>query len=372
MAVPTISSIAPTAGTPTGGQIVEIVGTGFRLPTPPVAGSIPVPPSPPSVRALVGGVAASVAVLSGTRLAVTVPKRSMPISSLTGETLGTEVVDITVENIDDAGVLIPGETVTIIDAYTYFRPSIQHDAPRRRVMRATDVLVDLLRSEVLANTVISSSTDYDPNTGTAEIEIQRTPQLVLEGPTVTFNAFFTSREEYLVAGFDPNGSPGERFRRRRLRVVDLDYELIGVTNSTVELQNLIEVLELVIDRNVEVPLECNPGDGEFFPLELRWIEDPRVERQSADPGLRSDLRVFRSRIQLRGLPITDFVEVPFDAIKEVGAEVETTQLEAAEQIGDNLPTAQGGPVRSPPDQSTSLVRPPRVPRRSPPNSGSSC
>lgn len=366
MPVPTITAVSPQTGAPTGGQLVQITGTDFRLPTPP-GPAIPAPVAPPSVRVAFGGVQSPrVDVISATRLLVAVPKRSMPIGTDGQTTLGEVVVDVTVENIDDAGVLIPGETVTSLSAYTYVRPGVAYDSGPYSVTRVTALLIDLLRSEVLANTVLETSTDYDPNTGTTQIEVQKTPQLILTGPSLTFNSFFTFRGAYPVPGLNP----GETFLKRRHRVVDLEYEIIGVTNSTVELNNLIELLEVVVDRNVSLQFECTPGQGDFITLELRWEVDPRYERQGASPGLISDLRVFRSTVEVVGLPLTEIAGVDRDAIQEVGFEVVDTLLEAPQQIGENLPTRQGGVVRSPPDQhvpSPPSFPPTGGPVRSPPD-----
>ena len=64
MAVPTITTIAPSTGTPAGGQAVEITGTNFRLPSaPPATGPVAALPSP--VEVLFDGVASpNVAVLT--------------------------------------------------------------------------------------------------------------------------------------------------------------------------------------------------------------------------------------------------------------------------------------------------------------------
>jgi len=344
MAVPTLSSITPAAGTPTGGQVIAIVGTNFRLPTPPGA-AIPVPAAPPPVRVLFGATPSpDVAVVSSTRLLVRVPKRALPVVG--PNTLASELVDVTVENIDDSGVLIPGETVTADDAYEYIRPPIAVNlAGKYGVTRVTETLVDLLRSECLANTMPETGTDYDPNTSTIKIESARTPQLVVTGPDLEFNAFFTFRGAYLVPG--PQALEG--FRRRRHRVVDLNYEIVGVTNDSIQLNNLIEVLALVVERNPTLRFELTPGQGDFIDLEMRWTSDPSYERQGADPGLISDLRVFRGALQLRGYPLRQFPGVDQDAIQEVGFEVDITTLEAPTQIGDNLPDTQGAPTRSPPD-----------------------
>ena len=344
MPIPTIATVSPATGTPTGGQLVEITGTNFRLPTAPAADVVPVPVAPPSVRVSFGGnVSTRVDVISATRLLVRVPKRTMPIGG-DGETLGTEAVDLVVENIDDSGVLIPTETVTEADGYTYTRPGISYEHGPYGLTRVTRELVDLLRSEAHPNVMLETSVDYDPATGTAVIEGQSLPQVILSGPVVMFNSFFTDRGNILVDGINVN----EGYRQRRHRVLDLDYEIIGVTKSLVELNNLIELLELVVDRNTTIQFELEYGSGDTIPLELRWITDPSYERQDLD-GLMSDLRVFRGALQVRGYPVTSFPGVDQDAVEEVGYEVDVTTLEAPLQIGDNLPTTHGAPTRSPPD-----------------------
>ncbi len=344
MPIPTIAAITPATGVPTGGQLVEITGTNFRLPTTPAADVVPAPAAPPSVTVTFGGNASDlVAVISETRMLVRVPKRSMPID-VNGHTEGTETVDIVVENVDDSGVLIPTESTTAAAASEYVRPGIDYSAGPYGVARVTAALVDILRSECLANTVLDTSIDYDPDTGTAKIEAQSLPQITLTGPTLSFNSFFTNRGSYEVAG----QNAGELYKKRRHRVVDMAYEIIGVTNSSMELHNLIELLELVVDRNSTILFEPVPNSGDTCPLELHWITDPSYERQDSE-GLMSDLRVFRGTIEIRGYPVTAFPGVDHDAIQEVGFEVDVTTLEAPLQIGDNLPTTQGAPTRSPPD-----------------------
>jgi len=344
MPIPTIATVTPATGTPTGGQLVEITGTNFRLPTTPAADVVPAPAAPPSVTVAFGGTLSTlVEVISETRLLVQVPKRSMPFDG-NGVTLGTDTVDIVVENIDDLGVLIPTESVTEANAYIYTRPGVDYTSGPYGLTRVTMAVIDILRSECHANTVIDTSTDYDPDTGTIKIEGQSLPQLILTGPSVTFNSFFTNRGNYQVDGINAL----EGFRRRRHRVLNLSYEIIGVTNSTVELNNLIELLELVIDRNTTIEFEPVPDSGDTCPLELHWVTDPSYERQDLE-GLMSDLRLFRGTFEIRGYPVTAFPGVDQDAIQEVGFEVDVTTLEAPLQIGDNLPTTQGAPTRSPPD-----------------------
>lgn len=352
MAVPTITTIAPSTGTPAGGQAVEIIGTNFRLPSaPPATGPAPVLPSP--VEVLFDGVASpKVAVLTDSRLYAVTPVHSMPFNSQ-GVTSGTDAVNVIVRNVDDTGTPIPGETVTASNGYTYARPGITHEQSGDFV-RVTMLLIDTMRSQVLANTVVETSVDFDPNTGTARIDVSTLPSLIVEGPTVTFNPFFTYRGQNPV----PGQNAGEVFLQRRHRVVDLAFDLTGVTDSMVELINLIQLLEVAVDRNsnLYLPLDASDPSAGTLPLEISFTSDPVYERQEAELG--SDIRVFRASILLKGYPLNTFAGVTNDDVQDFAASVSTISLADAEQTGENNPTTQGASTRSPPDTSTA---PPTTP-----------
>lgn len=334
MTVPTITTITPASGSPTGGQVIQIVGTNFRLPTPP-GSTVPVPPPAPSVRVTFGGVVSPrVDVVSATRLFVHVPKYTMPISDQT--TLGTASVSLVVSNINDAGAVIAGETATAANGFTFVRPSVTHANTVATITKCVRQFIDLLRSEVHPNVVLETSADYDVKTSTWKIESQSLPQVILTGPTLTNNTFFTYRGPY-----DVDGAPGESYRKRRHRVVDVQFEIIGVTSSTVENINLIELMETVIDRNTTFSYVHDVGVT--YDLELRWVDDPAYERQDND--LISDLRVFRGTVQLVGLPLTNIPGVDQDAIVGVSAEIDEVLVESITQIGDIQP--HGAPTRSP-------------------------
>src|SRR5262245_23027235 len=108
MAVPSISSITPSSG-PTGGSLlVEIAGDGFRLPT---------SSDVPSVRMLIGGRAGrDVRVLAVDRLTCLAPAAD------------AGSVDVTLQNLDADGVVVPGEEVTAAQAFTYVLPQLTPEA----------------------------------------------------------------------------------------------------------------------------------------------------------------------------------------------------------------------------------------------------
>lgn len=330
MAIPTITGVSPALGTPTGGQAVEILGTNFRQQTLPVPGVIPTPEPPKSVSVTFGGTpAVRVEIISDTRVFAYTPKRSMPISG--DDTLGSEIVDIVLENIDDNGVLIPTETVTSVGAYTYKRPGIS-SAESGDFLRVTAEFIDLLRSQVLGNTVLNTSVDYDPDTGVIIIPVENVPQLIVTGPTMAFNSFFSSWDEPTRA----TGNPSEFFKGRRSRIVDLSYEIMGVTNSDMQLINLEATLITVLDRNVNIdlPIDVNdPGAG-TTPIELHITQDPVYERVEAQS--KSDIRAFTAIIVLKGFPLNTLPGVAQDAVQSATHEItQDPELVATEKIGEN-------------------------------------
>lgn len=364
MAVPTITTVSQTTGTPTGGQAVEILGTNFRVPsTPPVTGGV-TPKLPSSVSVTFGGVAATkVAVISDTRLYAVTPARVLPFDS-NGKTLRTESVDVVVQNVDDTGTPIAGESATAANAYTYRRPGLSN-AESGDFIRVTSLLIDTFRSQVLANTVLETSVDFDPDTGTPRIDISELPSLVIDGPNLSFNKFFTYRGPITV----PGKNAGEVFLQRRHRVVDLTYTVMGVTDSMVEIINLIQLIELVVDRNVDLKLPLDPNDLSkgYLPLEFSFTQDPSYARVQNE--LHSDIRTFTGTILLKGYPLNTFIDVENDDVQDFAASVSTISLANAEQTGENNPTTQGAPTRSPPNTSTALpnLPPQGVTRRSPPD-----
>ena len=341
MPIPTVTSISPNSGTPSGGQMVEVIGTDFRTPTAPDPTIIPVPVAPPSVRVYLNGVEVESVYISDTRLFIKIPATGMPIDSH-GNTSGQLQVDLTIENIDDTGVLIPTETVTVEDAYTYNRPGISH-VETDSLVALSGQLVDMLRAQVLANTNINSSTDYDPNTGTQVIEVECNPQLIIHGPSMMENTFYTRRKLPGLA----SGVTDEWFEYRRPRYVDLRYEIMGTTNSTVQLINLMQLLTTVLDRNATFNFVCDPANPTATePLELHISRDCRMEKVQMHG--KSDLRVFTAEIIIKGLPLLTLPGADNDGIIGVTHTVtEEPKLDSAFQIGEDNPAAQGASIASP-------------------------
>jgi hypothetical protein len=317
MAVPTFSTVTPTAGHPTGGQFVEVTGTNFQLPpAPPATGVVPV--APPTVRVLFGAVEATkVSVLSATRLFVFVPKRALPVDS-NGQTQDTEVVSLTIENIDTNGDLIPGETVTVASAYTYRRPDVsgQNQTPFAALIRH---LLQLLKSEVTANVLVDVNTDYDTDTATTRVDPAEVPSVVLTGPTMTANTLYTDNARSRVTLTDAN----EFYTKRRPYYCDLTFDVIVITQSTMHLYNLMSLITTVVDRNPQLFLDCGAPVG-IVPFDLNWAGPLGVVKQSNQ--LNSNIRVAKGSFTIVGFPFDTITGTSQDAAQEVGHVVEESPI----------------------------------------------
>lgn len=339
MPVPTIATVSPTSGHPTGGQLIEITGTNFQLPPAPPATGV-VPEAPPTVRVTIGGgECARVAVVSATRLLVTTPKYSLPVGS-GGATASTATVNVVVENIDANGDLIPTETVTAANAFTYRRPDLSGTslAPVTQLVRH---LVTLMRSEVMPEVITHQSTDYDSDVSTLVVDSAKLPTVILTGPRQVKNTLFTDG----APGTFELDVPTEYAVHRRRLYCDLIFDVVLITNSDMHLFNAIGLITTVVDRNPKLTLDLGaPFDTMRFDLE--WDEVIGVQPQSAQ--LNSNIRTARGVIKVVGFPYGPITGVEDDAVLDVGGTVEQTPtLEAAVQMGDNLPAYSGMSVRSP-------------------------
>jgi len=324
MAVPTIDTIAPTEGAPTGGQVIEINGTNFQMPpAPPAEGVVPIPA--PTVRVTFAGVAAPVvAVVSETRLFVRVPRISMPVVS--GLTQGSLAADVVVENIDTDGVLIPGETVTLAGGYTYQRPRLG-TAAESSLASVVRQLLRRLKSEVIGEVILSMHTDYDRDTGTIATDVAVVPAMVLVGPTLTKNTIFT--ENAPTTNIFGNDEFGER---RRAIYFDVGFDVILITQSDVQLLNLMELTTTVIDRSSAFQFS-SPALPAGFQLNLEWTDGLAVSKQTNQ--LNSNVRVAEGTFTIIGLPFNTLIGSTRDAIQEVGAALAgSPSLQTPQNFGD--------------------------------------
>lgn len=283
---PTITSVTPTIGLTGGLTLVDVEGSGFRLP--------PVPPSGrpsgllrPTVEVLVGGRPASnVQVLASNRLSLLTPSHDA----------GT--VEMVLRNLDDSGVPLPGEAVTRPSAFTFALPRLSVEGDLTRLVR---VLMRELKRQIHPNVSLTVQTDFD---GSTEDELNLTelaalPGLVLAGPELAESRLYSLNEPRELTAVD-----GVSLRPRAPYTVDLEFTLVGVADHTTELLNLVATTLQFFRRNKYLTLERDPSTASagVVRYELDLLRDGvRVTSQPNESNVRS----FSGSFVVRGFDVED-------------------------------------------------------------------
>lgn len=322
MSTPTITSLDPSAG-PTGGlTLVEVQGSGFRLPlAPPASG--PTTFLRPSVEVLVGGrAAANVRVRAADRLSFLAPAHD------------AGAADVVVRNLDDAGVPIPGEEAVLAAGFTYARPRLTVESDLTRLVR---MLLRELKRQVIENVVLTVQTDFDATTGDELhlAELASLPALVLVGPELVEDRFYSLNQMPEAAA-----GPGLFARRRVPYTVDLGFTLVGASDHTIELLNLTAATELFFHRNKFVELDRDPASPALGSVRYEMDLAPGGDLKATSQPNESNVRSFSGAFVIRGFDLEDLAGVPDDTVVERGAPVAEVVLEPTQQTGTRLPVGR--------------------------------
>ncbi len=265
-----ITSIDPTVGPSSGGDLVRVVGTGFG----------------PQVAVWFGDVPGKVESLR--------QEGSLFVATVRTPQHRPAVVNVTLKNVGRAG-----ESTCVQDGYRFIRPPIASESDLTRLVRT---LLRELKRSVLENTSMTVSVDYDDSfaDGLDSRMTAKLPSLVLSGPRIKENRLYSTNvlEERLVMG--PIGPEIER--RRVPLTVDLMFTVTGASASTIELLNLLHAVTTFFAC---APWVTMPRDPEQ-PSEgrVRWEMDPEGElRVFPVPNDKEDVRAFTSGFIVRGFDI---------------------------------------------------------------------
>lgn len=292
MAIPSISSVQPAVGPSSGGDLVRIVGT---------------------------DVADHVRVFFGDALAMTASVRDeagLRIVDVRTPAREAGVVDVELQNLDATGVPVPGESIVLASAYRFARPTVAREADLTRVIRQ---LLRELKRQVLANVSATVSVDYDDTVidGLNVIAMAKVPSLVLSGPTLRPNRFYSANvpHEDVVGGV----SGPELVRRKPPYTVDLVFTLTAASERTVELFNLMAAVATFLNRNRWLELARNPAYASRDVV--RWEMDADGEFRTQLAG-KDDVRAFSCGFVVRGFDVDE--GLPLDLGKPViNPELET-------------------------------------------------
>jgi hypothetical protein len=291
MAAPTFATIEPDEGHTGGRYVVKVTGSDFKLPdAPPATGYVGGSWTPSMEVEINGRAAEDVRVYTTGLLTFTMPAfRGAP-----GD-IGTGIaVDLVLRNLD------PVEETTEVGAFIYKRANIARgDSILVHIVRT---IINDFRRQILDNVAISTSIEYDADTGAAirKVEIASTPAIGLFGPALLENLTYrTPRREPV------QNVPGLTFDRYREPFVgDLLFDFTiftkgdGARRDLLNLQQLATLFfrnkhSLTVDRDTS-----DPGAG-TEELQLWLTVPPSVDSTANVAGLLSATGSF----EIRAVPL---------------------------------------------------------------------
>jgi hypothetical protein len=297
MPTPSIFSITPSSGPTAGRLLVELVGSGFQQQTVQHDALGRSVVTSPGMRVRIRDRAAhDVRVLAEDRLTCVVPAGDPGRA------------DVVVQNLDATGAPVPGELAIARDAFAYVRQPLAVEADLTRLVRA---LLQEMKRQVIDNVVLTVHTDFEADVG-AELHlatIARLPGLVLMGPELAEDRFFSLNQQPELAT-----GPGHFVQRRVPYTVDLGFTVIGVSDHTAELLNLMAATQLFVHRNPYLELDRNPADLSAGPVryEMDVARDGDL-RVTSQPNA-SNVRSFSGRIVVRGFDLEDLAGFPGERV----------------------------------------------------------
>lgn len=308
MAAPTITSVSPSTVW-TAGQLVVIRGTNFRLPPDPPASNGPLPDPLPTVAVSVDGVPATrVEVLGDTVISCFAPEHEPTIAP------NPTSVTVTVSNLDNAGVPIAGETVSLPQAIAYSRPNLTAVEDGGRVERA---FLEMLKRQVLDNVVkLGVSPDFG-DAPFAVTELADPPGLVVTGPRCredlphwSTNSSITTDSVVGAGLVDQKSSPV---------TLQLEYTIAGYTKGGRQNTSLMMLVRKVVGRKGYLEVARDPNDVTkgtnryqiIIPLEgeFRDTSTPNDAGRHSFDGI---------TVVIHGVPIEDVASFPGESLERVG------------------------------------------------------
>lgn len=327
MAVPVITNVLPIGATvgdpsegPTAGRsLVRIFGDGFRLPPDPppdgptgpiVAGRVS-SPVPKTVSVTFGGKeAVQVDVIKTNLLHVLTP--ISPITATKAAGHGAGDVDVVITNLDDLGDPIGGETVTRVDGFTYRHVKLDATNPSD-LLRLVEKLIIEWKRQVLPEVVFTVHTDFDDDTASPIVDIAKLPFIALILREIPENRFYSLNER------PEREEGGIVFIDRKPRTVDLLFDVVGASDFTMELVNLMSASSTFMEENPVITLDRDPADLSkgtvCYELDFQAGGDFGVSRGASN----SNLRQFSGAIVIRGFDIEGWAGFSANATRALTA-----------------------------------------------------
>jgi len=299
--VPTITSLTPATGLTSGGSLVTIQGTGFRTAAP-SDGDFDFESWQQTMLVQFGALPAKeVRVYSDTLLTCLAPPAT-----------GAAAASVTLTNLDDSGVPIGGENVSLAGAYAYVLPKYtrEFESDFTRIVRT---LIQRMKQQLLVDEVnYAVQTDYDPTTGD-ELHVTKfakLPGFALVGPELEENRFYSVNEQPDFPDGSISAADGESsggFLETRVPyTVNCRFEIVCASDNKVELLNLMSNFVSFMHANKWLVVDRSGSDPTLGQVRIELDFPPGgLPKNTSSPNT-SNVVSWSSTIVLRGLDIESF------------------------------------------------------------------
>jgi hypothetical protein len=274
----------------------------MRLPPPPPASGPTTGALPQTVEIRIGGMPAT-RVLVRDDAGVTIATCLTPPGT-------PGPAEILLQNLDGAGVPIAGEAMLLPGAFTYERPALTTESSLTRLVRT---LLRALKAQVLENVNLTVHTDFDasPEDGLHLAAVARLPALVLAGPELRQNRAYSMNQQPVRAL-----PGGEGFAVHRVPyTVDAGFTLIGITDRTAELLNLMSLCTLFLHKNKHLVMAREPNAPEAGHVAYEMDFAPGGQFQVRSQPNESNVRHFVGELVVRGFDIDEPQGIPIEHVR---------------------------------------------------------
>lgn len=225
-------------------------------------------------------------------------------------------VQLTLSNLDDDGAPIVGETTTTAAAvFVYSRPTLASASHLQKVIRT---LIRELKRQVVPNVNHRQHVDYGEeedidgdgvpdHIGARKADV---PSITLVGPNAPQNRFYSTNGHVEVV------KDGKVFLRRAPKTVNLDFVLLGESDSTAELLSLWQSVEMFFYKNVYLHVSDGMGGEVRYELTMNF-----VGMKDTGVASTSNVRRFAGSVCIRGVNIESIPGREDDMISGNGEDV---------------------------------------------------
>jgi len=220
-------------------------------------------------------------------------------------------VDITIRNLDDLGDPIVGEEVVVPDAYLYERVQLATQSCLVHVVRS---LIREVRRQVIANVSLTTHTDWD---GESEdllqlVNLAEVPGIALLGPDLPENRF------YSVNGtVEQVQSDDTVLLRNAPHTVDLEFDVLLVTDSKIELLNLSALWTQFMHRNPYLTVARDPDDPSKGRVRYEFDVTTGGDLLAGKAPNNSNLRTATGSVVVRGFDLEDLAGFTDEAARDL-------------------------------------------------------